>query len=260
MKLKKPALILAAALVFLIGASVQAQPHEAATSAKRAKTSSVRLGDKVVVIPDPEGFEEGTSQFPSIKALFEAIEAPMNDMLLGHLPVSDCTTLRNGGVIVFTRYTKVAVLKAAREIAVSDADMTDTVAEFRKNGVKMLEPDGPLATEVMRNAEKGLARLQSQEVGLDLNETQNLGEFDVRPNAYSVMLLMSLSIDSQGTKKTVPLLASLTFIKIRQRILYLNVYYKISSPEALKTEFKPAMAEVTQFAKKWVDQILAANQ
>lgn len=257
MKLKTPTFILAAGLIFLIGAVVQAQPHK---SPQQAKRSSVRLGDQVVVIPDPEGYEEGTSQFPSVKALFEAIEAPINDMLLGHLPVADCTTLRNGGVIVFTRYTKVAVLKAAREIVVSDATMTDTVAEFRKNGIKMLEPDGPLAMEVMKNAEKGLTRLQSRDVGLDLNETQNLGEFDVRPNVYSVMVMMTLSVDTQGTKTIVPMLASLTFIKIRQRILYLNAYHKLSSMAAVKTELKPAMKEVTQFTTKWVNEILAANQ
>lgn len=257
MKLSNPAIILAAGLIFLISATVQAQLHKPAQPAKRS--SSVRLGNQVIVIPDPEGFEEGTTQFPHIKALYEAIEAPMNDMLLGHLPVSECTTLRNGGIIVFTRYTKVAVLKEARELAVSDAVMTSTVADFRKNGTKLLEPDGPLAVEVMKNAEKGLTKLQSREIGLDLNETQNLGEFDVRPNVYSVMFLMTLSFDSQGTKSIVPMVASMTFIKIRQRILYVNVYHKISSTAALKTEFAPAMKEVTQFAKKWADEILAAN-
>lgn len=256
MKLSKVT-ILAAVFVFLIGTAAQAQPHEPSQQAKR---SSVRLGDQVIVIPDPEGFEEGTSQFPAVKDLFMAIEAPVNDMLLGHLPVSDCKTLRDGGTIVFTRYTKVSVLKEAREIAVSDAVMKDTVAAFRRDGAKMLEPDGPLITDVMRNAEKGLERLQSREVGLNMNETKNLGEFDVRPNVYSVMLLMSLSVDSEGTKTTVPLLASLTFIRIRERILYLNVYHKLSSTTAMKAEFKPAMAEVTQFAEKWADQILAANQ
>ena len=61
MKLKKPALTLAVGLILLVGAVVQAQPHK---SSQQAKRSTVRIGDQVVVIPDPEGFEEGTSQFP----------------------------------------------------------------------------------------------------------------------------------------------------------------------------------------------------
>lgn len=260
MKFSKSITILAAGLVFLVGATAQAQSHEATKPSSLAKRTSIQLGDKVIVIPDPEGFEEGTTQFSKIKELFAAIEAPVNDMLLAHLPISDCTTLRNGGQIVFTRYTKIAVLKAVRELAVSDSDMNDTVAEFRKNGAKILEPDGPIAMEVMRNAEKGLTKLQSREVNLDLNKTQTLGEFDVRPQVYSVMLLMTIKYDSQGTHATVPLLASLTFLKIRQRILYVNVYQKISSTAALKTEFKPGIQQVTQFTKKWVNEILAANQ
>ena len=256
MKLRKPAFLLAAAIVFAAATSVQAQDH----AARQPKTSSVRLGDKVIVIPDPEGYEEGTAQFPKIKELFTAVEAPSNDMLLAHLPASDCTTLRNGSEVFLSRYTKVSVLKAARELAVSDAEMTATVTEFRKNGTKMLEPDGPLVTEVMRNAERGLTKLKSREIGLDMSETQNLGEFDVRPEVYSVLLLMTIKVDSQGKQESTPMLATLSFLKVRQRVVYLNVYHKLSSTAAVKTEMKPVMKEMTQFTRKWVDDILAANK
>ena len=260
MKNSKLTFLLTLTLAFVFSAAVQAQPHETAKATSTPKSSSVQLGDKTIVIPDPEGYEEGTSQFPKIKELFKAVEAPSNDMLLAHLPASECATLRGGGMVFLNHYTKVSVLKAAREIAISDADMTGTVAEFRKNGTKLLEPDGPLINEVMKNAERGLTKLESRKIGLDVSETKNLGEFDVRPQVYSVMFLMMLEVDSGGKQETRPVLMSLTFLQVRQRILYVNVYQKLSSTAAVKTELKPGMNEVKQFATKWVNQILAANR
>jgi hypothetical protein len=260
MKLSKLTFLITLTLVFVFSTAVHAQSHETAKAPSVPKSTSVQLGDKTIVIPDPEGYEEGTSQFPRIKDLFQATEAPSNDMLLAHLPASECATLRGGGMVFLNRYTKVSVLKAAREIVISDADMTGTVAEFRRNGTKLLNADGPVVTEVMKNAGRGLSKLESKEIGLDVTETRHLGEFDVRPQVYSVLTLMMLKVDSEGKQEVRPVLMSLTFLKVRQRILYVNVYHKMSSTAALKTELKPAMTEVTKFATKWVNEILAANR
>ncbi len=95
------ALLIVAVLLTTV-AIAQAQEHESrqakSSPAKSspAKSSSVRLGDKVILIPDPEGFEEGTSQFESFKQRVVATEAPQNDVLLAHLPVSDCELVRRG--------------------------------------------------------------------------------------------------------------------------------------------------------------------
>src|SRR5712664_753017 len=63
--------------------SVSAQTHD-------AKTTSLQLGDKVVVIPDPEGFEEAASQFERIKKYMSDAEDPALDTLAIHLPIDDC--------------------------------------------------------------------------------------------------------------------------------------------------------------------------
>src|SRR6267142_5471958 len=73
----------------LLGFSVSAQTHD-------SKTTSFQLGDKVVVIPDPEGFEEAASQFEIIKKNMSATEDPGNDMLAVHLQVSECEKFRRG--------------------------------------------------------------------------------------------------------------------------------------------------------------------
>lgn len=258
MRLRKSTLLLAA-LVAVCGAVVHAQPKQAQQK-QVAKTASVQLGDKVIVIPNPEGYEEGSSQFKEVKDRFMATESPQADFLLAHLPASECRLLRNGGSLILNRYTKVSISQALRARSVFNPDLKAAIEDFRKNSGAVLDPDGPTMKTVMERAEQGLTDVLSKPIGINLNQTQNLGEFDVRPDVYSVMILFTYKVESQGFKATVPMLCSMTFLKVKHRILFVNVYHKINSLAALKTELKPGIAEVKPFTTKWVNEILAANQ
>lgn len=248
------------AAIVLCGGLAQAQPHGAGRSTSTPPLARIQLGDKVVLIPSPEGFEEAGSQFQQVKERFVSTEAPGADFLLAHLPTALCRSLREGGPLVLERYTKISVMKAIREQAMFDADMAATIAELRRNGSVIFDPDGPIMKAVTENAERGLTKLESKQIGLNLNSTQNLGEFDVRQDVYSTMLLMNFTLDSEGVKSQTIVLASMTVLKVRHRILYVTVYRKISSPAALKTELKPGVLEVQQFTTKWINEILAANK
>jgi hypothetical protein len=138
--------------------------------------------------------------------------------------------------------------------------MDAVVVEFRKNGAALLDPDGSAMKSVAENIEKNLAKLSPGKTELGFTQTQNLGEFDVRPDVYSIMLFMTYIMEFQGTPSTVPVLATLTFLKLKNRLVYINAYRGISSPEAVKTELKPGVAELKQFTTKWVNEILAANR
>src|SRR5688572_24549076 len=139
MKFNNSVLLIAAVLVCLPGAAAHAQHHEA----RPARTSTVQLGDKVILIPDPEAFEEATAQFESFKARVQTTEAPQNDALLSHLPVTDCELLRRGANATYNHYTKVSVLKAARELRASSTLHKEAVDDFRKNVGTFLDPNGP---------------------------------------------------------------------------------------------------------------------
>jgi hypothetical protein len=248
------------AAILLCSGLAQAQPHGAARSTSTPSLARIQLGDKVVLVPSPEGFEEASSQFKQVQDRFVSTEAPGADFLLAHLPTALCQSLRNGGPLALERYTKISVMQAIRERAMFDADMAATVAELRKNGSVIFDPDGPIMKAVTENAERGLSNLESKQIELNLNSTQNLGEFDVRQDVYSTMMLIRFTVDSEGVKSQAIMLTSLTLLKVKQRLLYVTVYRKLSSPAALKTELKPGVLELQQFTTKWVNEILAANK
>ena len=231
-----------------------AQSHQA------AKSSSVKLGDTVIVIPNPEGFEEASSQFEKARQALVKMETPGFDNLLLHMPASDCERARTGSRPEFRHYTKVSVDKSRRELTSSDADMAGLVAEFRKHRAALLDPDGPALKFLMENFSRQLSEAASKPIQFEANNTQHLGEFDVRPNVYSVMVFLTYTKEVERSESMRQVVASMTWLKVGPRIINIGVYRNISSPEAVKTELKPTVIELKQFTTKWVNEILAANQ
>jgi len=141
MKPRRSMLFLAATIVLCVTVINSAQSQQ-------ASSSTVKLGDKVIVIPDPDGFEEASSQFEKVRRVLAIMQLPHSDTLLLHMPVSDCDRLRTGSDPEFHHYTKVSVLKSRREVTSSNADMAGFVTEWRKNGAVLFDPDGPLMTSM----------------------------------------------------------------------------------------------------------------
>jgi hypothetical protein len=253
MKPGRSMLFLAATLVFCATVITSAQSQQ-------ASSSTVKLGDKVIVIPNPEGFEEASSQFENIRRVLATMQLPHSDTLLLHMPMSDCERLRTGSHPQFHHYTKVSVLKSRREVTSSNADLAGFVTEWRKNGAIMFDPDGPLLTSMTERLSRQISEAASKQITYDVNETQNLGEFDVRPDVYSRMIFLMYTKDVKGTKSMSAGVASMTFLKVGPRIINVGVYHNFSSPAAVKTELKPTVIEVKQFTTKWVNEILAANR
>lgn len=256
MKFSKSTIVLIATLALLLAAAVQAQDHEArpakTVEPRPAKMSSVQLGNRVILIPDPEGFEEGTSQFEAFKARLEATEAQQNDMLLAHLPVSDCELFRRGLNPTYNHYTKVSVLRAGREMAVSSALMRELVDDFRRNVGTFLDPNGAAMKELEQKVGQGLSRLDSNETKIDFSKPQMLGEFDKRPDVNSFLLLITVTVNTNGTEQTVPVLATTNIVRVKERILFVYAFMKYRANADMET--------IKAFTTKWTSSILAANR
>ena len=248
MSLRISRLLILTAVVLAISVAAQAQTHEAPS---QAKVFSAVLGDKVIALPAPEGFEEVTSQFETMKARFNAIEAPDADMLGGYLPASDCQILRGGQTPAFTYYAKVSVLRTVRNEVFSTAAFAETVDVFQKNSQTLLDPSSDYLEKTMKHVEQELTKLDSKETKMVVNETKNLGVIESRPNVYSVLMLLNLNFDVGGKQSQIPLLASLTFMRVKDRLLYVVAYRKYQS--------KTDAATLSQLSRKWNEIILAAN-
>jgi hypothetical protein len=255
MKFSKSLLLNTVTLLCLAVASAQAQEHEAPL-AKRAgtppaRTSSVQLGDKVILIPDPEGFEEGTSQFPPFKARMEATEAQQNDMLLAHLSAGDCELLRQGRPATYNHYTKVSVLRAGRELAVSREMMKELVDNFRQNVGTFLDPNGPAMKDLERKVGQGLSQLDSNNTTIDFSKPQQLGEFDNRPDINSFLMLITVTASVNGAQRTVPVLATTSIVRVKERVLFVYAFMKYQANADMQT--------LKAFTSKWTNSIVAAN-
>lgn len=129
----KPLLvILSAFAVFLVATA------SAVAQTPKADVTTFQLGNQVVRIPAPNGFEEAASQFELLKNHFTVTEDPGNDMLAVHLPHADCEKLRDREFGPFNFYTKVSVRKGVPEEDYSAERFATLVSTFRKSGSQIL--------------------------------------------------------------------------------------------------------------------------
>jgi hypothetical protein len=79
----------------------------------------------------------------------------------------------------------------------------------------------------------------------------NLGEFDTRPNVYSVMLLVNIKTLNSDKETTALIAGGLSYVRVKQRLIYVYTYRRYESKADLET--------LRDFTKHWMGQILAAN-
>ena len=241
----KPSSIIVLVMFWTIGVSAIAQTPKPAVAV-------FQLGDQPTRIPAPAGFEEAASQFEQIKTHFTLTEAPDNDMLAVYLPSADCEKLRAGEFGPFSFYTKVSIRKAVRAEDYPVDRFAKLVAAFRQNGSQILDLNGPVMKAATERLDKSLSELNKQETQVELGQPVNLGEFDTRPNVYSVMLLLNITTTTADGEATVPLLGGLSYVRVKQRLVYVYTYRRYKS--------KADAAILRAFTTEWISQILAANK
>lgn len=253
MKFNGSTLLLASALVAGFWGIAAAQEHapRTAKASPPSTLSSVQLGDKVLVIPAPEGYEEASTQFKQIKDRFTATEAPENDMLLVHMPAADCELLRQGSNATFSQYTKISVQRRARELTVTSAMMTAAIADLRKEAAKFTDPNNPATVAMEKHVERALTELNSKQTKVDFGKPEILGEFNAGTNVFSLLMLMPVKLNQEGVEVTTPMLVSVSYVRMKERIIFVYVYRRLES----KADLEPLKA----FTTKWTSSMLAAN-
>ena len=173
-------------------------------------------------------------------------------MLAIHLPSADCQKLRAGEFGPFNFYTKVSIRRGVREQDYSTDRFVQLVAAFRQNGSQILDVNGPVMKAATERLDKSLTELNKQETQVDLSQPVNLGEFDTRPNVYSVMLLLNIKTTTGDGEGSVPILGGLSYVRVKQRLVYVYTYRRYKT--------KADAAILRAFTTEWISQILAANK
>ncbi len=232
------------ALTFVLAAATIAQTPKTAVSV-------FQLGSQATKIPAPEGYEEAASQFQVIKDQFTSTEAPENDMLAVHLTRADCDQLRAGTPGSFNSNTKVSIRRAIRDQVYSAERFANLVAEFRKSGAKYMDVNSPVMKDAVKRLDQSLSDTTKQDTEVEMSQPVNLGEFDTRPNVYSVMIVLNFKTKIGDREASVPILSGLSYLRVGQRMIYVYTYRKYKTAADVEA--------LRDFTRKWTAQILAVN-
>jgi hypothetical protein len=245
-------MLLVALVIFPAVASGQSA-SSGSPPARKAEPLVIKLGTKSVSIPAPQGYEEATSQFPSLMELFTKTEDAGNDMLAVYVPAEVAATMRaNGGnyqgLSVF--HAKIAVDKELRNKDCSPADFAQFVSMIQSQQ-KALRADNPIIRGRVKELEKALGKLDTGVTKYDVAETELLGVIENTPNVYSMLMFVRLRVEADGEKRNLPRLCALTALRVNQRLLYVYTYRVFNSSADADT--------LEKFTRDWIAQIIAAN-
>ena len=249
MSFKSALLPIATAIVLVTSAAIQAQSSQTTISFGGA---TAKLGELVVSLPAPEGYEEATQNWESVKLRFAAAVPPEGDLLAGYLPISDCDLLRKNQPALYSWWTIINVYRPARTHVSSKAEFARIVGYAQPESEFWKNRDRSKIKEVLAQTDKLLSKETSKDVKLDLSQPKPLGAFDRRANVYSSLLLLNLTVRvDEKEVASIPVLASMTLLLIKQRVINVFAYKKYESEADADA--------VMQFTTKWVNEILAAN-
>lgn len=232
-------------IVFAFGTAVRSQTQ-------KPDNLSVRLGNKTIVIPAPEGLQEVGDKFPTVTVTFKASEPPQNDLLAAYVTASDLQSFGRGEQPLMNYYAKISTLKAGREQHVSPALFQAVVAEFRKHTDQYVDPNQPTLKKLIEDFEQELSKLGSVPAKLELGKPKNLGTFNVGPNTHSIVLLSAVKVEAAGRGLSRMILAGASLVHVKNRILFVNSYRTYESEADVET--------MKESVRKWTNSILAANE
>jgi hypothetical protein len=241
-------LLIATAILLVVSAAALAQTQ----STISAGGVSAQLGDKVVALPAPEGYEEAASQGEAARTLFATMVPREGDLLAAYLRSSDSELLKKGELKRINSWAMIIVFRPARTHVSSKAEFARIVGYARQDLEAAMSPENRNIKQMLAQVDETLSKQLSKDVKLEFSKPKVLGEFDSRPNVYSTLALMNVTLRVNAEEVLQePVLAAGTFLLIKERVVSVNTYRRYES--------KADAEALTQFTTKWINEILAAN-
>jgi len=212
-----------------------------------AQTShdSFRIGAKTIRIPSPAGFVNGHPKIPQVAAQVKAFEEPDGRTLTMHIPQSIARKVIAGErVESLPFYAKIAVNKEMDNIDVTPTMLGEYANLLERDFEKLVDEELP---KTIVNGNKSLTEYLGKNMDAVISRPLNLGTIDRRPDVYSVMFVTVV----QHPGKTMPMISVMSHVVVQKRLLYVNIYKEFSTDKDIET--------LRDFARKWADDILAAN-
>lgn len=213
---------------------------------------SYKIGNRSVIVPAPEGFEEVTARFEQIGKYFTATEVAGNEFLAAHYPVERIAQIKLGTYAPPNLYTKVSIPRMLKEFDVTEQDFDGMIAVVNAEGAKLFDPNQTVMKEALVQMEKNLGGLSGTTVNVDLAQPKFFGEFYRTKNTHAALMLMKLKIGTEGMQSETPVLCGAGLVRVNKRVLFAFMYKRFDSADAADT--------LRELTKQWLDKIVAANK
>lgn len=205
-----------------------------------------QIGSKTIHIPAPAGFVNGYPRIPQVAANVKAFEDPEGRTLAMHVTQTVAGKLLKGEAVdALGFWTKISVRNDMDNIKVTPEMFAEFTARVEKDFEAMVDAELPKAAE---RGKKSLEEFLGKRMDVGLMRPISLGTIDKRAGVFSVMVLTTIV----QARKNTPMIGVMGHVVVKERLLYINIYKEFLADKDAD--------ELREFARKWADNILAANR
>lgn len=222
-------------------------------SIANAETQNIQIevGGTMINVPSPAGFHEISDLSPETRKRAETMTPPQNRLIAVFVSEADLGRIMKGDAPEFGRYMFLQVFRDLENRNISRS-------QFQQLGTQIKQQQNTLSTKLKDKADsfiEGAADKLSKDsaisLSLKMGEIVPLGVFLEQSNAVSLAMLAKYQVSAEGEKLDYVVISGTSWVRVKQKVLYANVYSTYKSQDDLNW--------VRSKSREWVNSLLTFN-
>ena len=214
-----------------------------------ALAAPVQIGMKTVDVPTPLGYGRVPESMDRLLSLLDSFTTPTTQSLALFLSEDDLSVAIAGGIPEMTRRYVVQIPKVAIDYNVTQSSFDAVKSKVRADFESKLNNIEPDANELLDKASGEVSQKLGSDVEMALDSFVALPVHGETPNSISLSILSRYSITTNdGERTSMVATATVTFIRVKNTMLVLQVYGSKDDLEWTREQ-----------SKSWIQAVTAAN-
>lgn len=206
------------------------------------------IGGEKLVIPTPQGYSRVTQQMDAVYRLSVQIADPKNDQLAYYISDSDIPAAIAGELPSLDRTFILKVNKQLKNIVFGSKDFAELKSMIKLQNKELLESAKSQIQDLMKGTSEGISKEFDMDFAMKIAQIIPLDPHYEADNALAHSMFMNYGVSTEGTNEEIIVSATVTFVNISGKVLFLYCYGPQGELEWTRSA-----------SKAWVEKVMASN-
>lgn len=189
-----------------------------------ASDETFSIGGKELVIPTPRGFSRITQDMDAVYRMSLQLVDPQNDQLAYYISDSDIPTAKVGELPSLERTFILKVNKQLKNMVIGSEDFAKLKNITKSQNKEIFESVRSKIPGRMKGISEGISKEFDVDFALQISRVIPLDPHFESDNALAYSMYIAYGISAEGTKDESIVSATVTFVNVSGKVLFLYCY------------------------------------